>query len=111
MHIVTGPHIPAEQLQRLQQRVLAHPHITVQHYATDFLSWLQRADVSISLAGYNTCMDILSAGVRALVYPFTGQNNDEQTRRARKLSEAGLIRMLEPESCRQHCWRHGLNRF
>lgn len=98
MHIVTGPHIPAEQLQRLQQRVLAHPHITVQHYATDFLSWLQRADVSISLAGYNTCMDILSAGVRALVYPFTGQNNDEQTRRARKLSEAGLIGMLEPES-------------
>jgi predicted glycosyltransferase len=40
-------------------------------------------------------MDILSAGVRAILYPFTGNNNQEQTMRARKLEQRGRVRLIE----------------
>lgn len=94
MHVIAGPHIPAEQLGGLRHQAANYSQVTIQHYTTDFLAWLLRADLSISLAGYNTCMDILSVSARALVHPFTGQNNDEQTRRALKLSQAGLVELL-----------------
>ena len=65
----------------------------VQPFATDFLSELAQADLSISMAGYNTCMDILSAGVKALVYPFA--QNREQAFRAAKLEQLGVLEVLE----------------
>lgn len=98
MHVIAGPHIPKEQLRRIEQQAADQPNVTIQHYATELLSWMERADLSISLAGYNTCMEILSAGVRALVYPFTGHGNDEQTLRASKLQASGLIRRLDPQN-------------
>ena len=62
-------------------------------FSPDFLNELARADLSVSMAGYNTCMDILSTNVRALVYPFP--QNREQTMRARKLQELGVLEVLE----------------
>ena len=96
MHIITGPHMPEEQFVRFQEQVKAGPHMTIQRFSKRFFSYLQQADLSISMAGYNTCMDILTAGVRALVYPFTGHNNQEQTIRARKLEQMGVVRMIAP---------------
>src|SRR5262245_21007842 len=96
IHILTGPHIPARQFQSLQEQVRDHPHITLEQHTTQFLAYLQQAALSISMAGYNTCMDILSTGVRALVYPFTRPDNEEQTLRARKLEQLGYVKMLDP---------------
>ncbi len=95
MHILTGPHIPVEQFESLQQQAAGRSHITLERHTTQFLSLLRRADLSISMAGYNTCMDILSAGVRALVWPFAEHENDEQTIRARKLEKLGAVAVLE----------------
>src|SRR5262245_16008858 len=96
LHILTGPHIPAEHFQSLLERVDGRSHITLQRHTTHFLTMLRRADLSISMAGYNTCMDILSAGVRALVWPFTEHENGEQTLRARKLEQLGYLSVLDP---------------
>src|SRR5215831_10404905 len=96
LRILAGPHMPAEQFQDLQERVAGRSHITLQRHTTQFLNLLRRADLSISLAGYNTCMDILSAGVRALVLPFTEHENGEQTLRARKLEQLGYVGVLDP---------------
>lgn len=96
MHVLTGPHIPAEAFARLQQLAAGHAHVTLEHHTTQFMHWLRQAALSVSMAGYNTCMDILSAHARALVYPFTEHDNDEQTWRARKLEQFGYVRMLEP---------------
>jgi predicted glycosyltransferase len=95
LHILTGPHMPDEQFQRLQQQVAGCPRITLERHTTQFLAWLRQADLSISMAGYNTCMDILSAGVRALVWPFSEHENDEQTLRARKLEQLGYVSVLD----------------
>ncbi|HZF39322.1 MAG TPA: glycosyltransferase [Blastocatellia bacterium] len=96
LHILAGPHMPVEQFQSLQEQVAGRSHITLQRHTTQFLTLLRQADLSISMAGYNTCMDILSAGVRALVWPFTEHENGEQTLRARKLEQLGYVSMLDP---------------
>ncbi|HEX4947675.1 MAG TPA: glycosyltransferase, partial [Blastocatellia bacterium] len=95
LHIVTGPHCPDEIFVQLQQRIAQQSAITLERFTPDFPALLQQADLSISLAGYNTCMDILSAGVRAILYPFTGNNNQEQTMRARKLEQLGRVRLIQ----------------
>ncbi|MGH9843609.1 MAG: glycosyltransferase, partial [Blastocatellia bacterium] len=87
---------PVEQFQRLQQQIAGRSHITLERHTTQFLTWLRQADLSISMAGYNTCMDILSARVRALVCPFAEHENDEQTLRARKLEQLGYVSVLDP---------------
>jgi predicted glycosyltransferase len=96
LRILAGPHMPDEQFQDLQERVAGRSHITLQRHTTQFLNLLRQADLSISMAGYNTCMDILSAGVRALVWPFTEHENGEQTLRARKLEQLGYVSVLDP---------------
>lgn len=94
MHIVTGPHYPADQFQALQQQVAALPQVSLEHHTAQFMRWLRQAALSISMAGYNTCMDILSAHVPALVYPFTEHDNDEQLLRAQKLEQLGYVGLL-----------------
>jgi predicted glycosyltransferase len=96
LRILTGPHMPAEQFQELRERVAGRSHISLQRHTTQFLNLLRQADLSISMAGYNTCMDILSAGVRALVWPFTEHENGEQMLRARKLEQLGYLSVLDP---------------
>ena len=45
------------------------------------------------MAGYNTCMNILSAGATAMVWPFA--QNREQRQRAEALADLGLLEVLE----------------
>jgi predicted glycosyltransferase len=96
LHILTGPHMRVEEFQSLRRRAEGHSYITIESHTTQFLSLLRQADLSISMAGYNTCMDILSAGVRALVWPFTEHENGEQMMRARKLERLGYVNILDP---------------
>ena len=39
---------------------------------------MQTADISLSLSGYNTTMNILSTGVRAIVVPIGHENQDQE---------------------------------
>ncbi|MBE7472496.1 MAG: hypothetical protein DPW09_19610 [Anaerolineae bacterium] len=97
MLIFGGPYLPAEQFLQLQALAADKPHIILRQYTTHFLDFLRQADLSISMAGYNTCMDILSTGVRAMVWPFTGGDNNEQTLRADKLEQLGLVSVIRPD--------------
>ena len=57
---------------------------------------LARSRLSLSQAGYNTVMDILAVGARALVLPFAEGAESEQSLRARLLAERGLLSLMEP---------------
>jgi len=96
MLIFTGPYLPEEQLVRLKRLAAVSSQITIEGFTASLLSRLEQADLSISMAGYNTCMNILTTGVRALVYPFTGADNEEQeqTIRANKLEELGVVSVI-----------------
>ncbi len=95
--IFTGPYLPQEDFARLQEKVVSHPHIILKRFTANFLKYMEQATVSISMAGYNTCMNILSTGVQAVVLPFSGGGNDEQGSRARKLEALGLLSVLEAD--------------
>lgn len=97
LHILTGPHCPDEIYAQLQQRIATRANISIERFTPDFPAYLQQADLSVSMAGYNTCMDVVSAGIRAIVYPFTGDDNQEQRMRARKLERLGAVTVLVPE--------------
>jgi predicted glycosyltransferase len=51
----------------------------------------------VSQCGYNTALDVLRAGVPALVVPFADGGEDEQTRRAARLARLGAVRVLHPD--------------
>ena len=52
---------------------------TVERHRADFVDLLGNCRVSISQAGYNTTMEILSCGARAVLVPFGGGAEIEQT--------------------------------
>jgi predicted glycosyltransferase len=52
--------------------------------------------MSVSQCGYNTVMDILESRMPALVVPFVRGQEDEQSQRAQKLAQLGLVKVLNP---------------
>lgn len=102
MVIFTGPYMPEPQYAQLQELAALHAHIDVRRFSSTFESLMQQAALSISMAGYNTCMNLLNTGTRALVLPFTGHNNDEQTIRAKKLEQRGLLTVLDVDDLIPH---------
>ncbi|GAB6193257.1 glycosyltransferase family protein [Desulfocastanea catecholica] len=68
-------------------------HMTIDRFTDRFPAWLEAADLSISMAGYNTCMNLVQAGIPALVYPF--QQNSEQRLRAARLGRKAPIIIID----------------
>ena len=58
---------------------------------------LAAAAAAVSQGGYNTTLEIVRAGVPALVVPYATPEEDEQLRRARRLERLGALRVLEPD--------------
>ncbi len=96
-HFFAGPFMEEQAFQRLQRLASDIHSVTFTRYTPNLAACLKQADLSISMAGYNTMMDILSTGVRALVSPFTGGGDQEQTVRAQKMAEKGVLNILTPE--------------
>jgi len=95
--IFTGPYLPEEDYARLEALVAPRPHVTLRRYTTQFLAYMKAAELSISMAGYNTCMNILVTETKSILLPFTGNNNEEQTIRAEKLEALSVATMIRPE--------------
>jgi len=93
LQIFTGPYCSSKDYGEIGSQ--SQPHITVDRFTSNFPNWLAEADLSISMAGYNTCMNLLQTGVPALVLPF--HQNREQALRVDKLHEKSTIRALSPE--------------
>jgi len=96
LEVYTGPFLDQKEFDRLEKS--AGSNLRVTRFAADFLSYLAAADLSVSMGGYNTTMNILASGVPALVWPF-GQNR-EQRLRAGRLADLGALRVLEDEELR-----------
>ena len=69
--------------------------IVVEQHRPDFVSQLAACRVSVSQGGYNTVMETLGVGARAVVVPFAGGAETEQTLRARILGQRGWIHVVE----------------
>ena len=93
--VFAGPLMPDHAYESLQKIASQAGNVTLTRYTPNLPGFMRRAELSISMAGYNTVMDILSAGVRSLVYPVTGNGDDEQRMRAEKLAAMGVMGLLE----------------
>ena len=69
--------------------------VVVERVRDDFTTLLRNCAVSVSQAGYNTTMEILDAGARAVLVPFAGGSETEQTLRATILAERGRLQVVE----------------
>jgi predicted glycosyltransferase len=92
LYVFCGPLMSEFDFAGLSKRAAAMPGVEVARFTKEFVSFLTAADLSVSMAGYNTCMNILAAGVPALVWPF-GQNREHRLR-AEKLDGLGCLTML-----------------
>jgi predicted glycosyltransferase len=88
--LITGPNLPP-----VERQALAAPKgVTIDTLRDDYREILSRAALSVSQAGYNTVMDILVTGVRAVLVPFSARKETEQTLRARLLAKRGRVRIV-----------------
>lgn len=93
LQIFTGPYCDSKDYETISSH--KQHNITIDRFTDSFPDWLTAADLSISMAGYNTCMNILQTGVPALVFPF--MQNKEQTLRAIKLGKKFPMSILEQD--------------
>jgi predicted glycosyltransferase len=93
LEVFTGPFMAENEFDKLTAR--AAPGIRIQRYTRRFLDYLYAADLSISLAGYNTCMNLLVTRVPALVYPYSRQR--EQPMRVAKIKNLLPMKILNEE--------------
>ena len=91
LQVFTGPFLPEGDFEQL--RSSAGDGAAVDRFTPEFLSYLAAADLSVSMAGYNTTMNLLAARVPALVWPFA--QNREQRLRAERLQALGALRLLK----------------
>jgi predicted glycosyltransferase len=69
--------------------------VIVERSRDDFTQRLANCALSVSQAGYNTVMETLSVGARAVVVPFAAGGESEQALRARLLAARGLLTVVE----------------
>jgi len=96
--LVAGPQLPDRDLAAIRAQAAAMENVAVDRFRPDFQALLAACRVSVSQAGYNTLMEILAAGTRAVVVPFAEAGETEQTLRARRLAAHGLLELVEAEA-------------
>jgi len=74
---------------------LSGPGIVVERSRPDFTALVTNAALSISQGGYNTVMEVLEAGTRAVIVPYAGGAETEQTMRAQELARHTPIEVLD----------------
>ncbi len=90
--ILAGRGLAESDFAALRQS--ASPNVTVERARPDFPALLASCALSISQAGYNTVLDLVEAGCRAIVVPFDAGAETEQGVRAEAMERAGLARCL-----------------
>ena len=97
IHIFTGPFIPEEQFLQLEKLADGQKNIKLRKYTSQLVEYMRQAELSISLTGYNTTMNILKTGVRSIVAPIGHYSQDnEQLIRTKKLEKLGLVEVVDP---------------
>jgi predicted glycosyltransferase len=91
MRAIAGPLMPQDDYEALQ--AIVAPNVELVRSVPDLADELSRARASISQCGYNTALDLLRTRVPALVVPYATPEEDEQTRRARRLEQLGVLKV------------------
>jgi predicted glycosyltransferase len=100
--LVAGPYLAEVTRRELEQQARELPArdgrraVVVEAHRPDLGAHLAGAALSVSQAGYNTVLELVAHGVRAVVVPFEA-SGDEQPLRAGLLAARGLLAIV-PEA-------------
>ena len=95
MKVIAGPFLNDESWRALRSLARGKNQLRLVRQVSDLCSELCGAALSISQAGYNTCLDVLRAKVPAILVPFAKEDEDEQRRRALRLQDLRAVRVLD----------------
>jgi len=93
--ILLGHNYPEADFQAC--RSAAPDGVIVERARPDFAQLLANCRLSISQGGYNTVMEVLATGARAVCLPYAGGLESEQTLRCGLLAQRGVIEMVKQE--------------
>ncbi|MDA0224823.1 MAG: glycosyltransferase, partial [Proteobacteria bacterium] len=95
--VLAGINLPATDFEALQALIArdGDGRVVLERARHDFTVLLKNGFLSISQVGYNTTMEILQAGIRAVGVPFAAGAEIEQTLRAQLLAARGLLELVE----------------
>jgi predicted glycosyltransferase len=94
--VLMGPNVAAQAGLELARS--AGPGCMVEPARADFPGLLARCHVSVSQAGYNTVMDVLTARARPVLVPFAGAGETEQALRADALASRGWAQIVPEDA-------------
>jgi predicted glycosyltransferase len=97
MRLIGGPFCPDEIVRELEAAAAAGAGLEFVRTVPTLAGELRRAAASVSQCGYNTALEVVRAGLPALVVPYATPEEDEQLRRAGRLERLGALRVLDPE--------------
>ncbi len=93
--MMVGATVEADKFEQLQ--ALAPEGVVIERARRDFTTLLMNCDLSISQGGYNTVMEILHAKCKAVIVPYAGGVETEQTMRAELLASRGVLHIADED--------------
>lgn len=87
--------MPQEQRQELRARA-RHLPVHILASVDDTYRYLEAADLIVAMAGYNTTVEILKTGKRAILVPRRGPSAEQRTRTG-LFAQRGWIDMVDPD--------------
>jgi predicted glycosyltransferase len=90
-----GPFLPASKRVSLQRLAAGLP-VRIVRSISDPLSYIEAADLVVTMAGYNTTVEILRSSTPALLVPRRGPSAEQRTR-VRLFKERGWVDGVDPD--------------
>jgi len=95
--LITGPFMPRDERRRLQdEAAVSGLSVRVKEKVSDTLSYIEAADALVTMAGYNTTVEVLRAGKPVVMVPRSGPSAEQRIRSA-LFSARGWVDAVPPE--------------
>lgn len=92
--ILAGDNLPEGAFRALAGLAAGAGGIELERSRRDFATLLANCELAVSQAGYNTLLETVQSRARAVVVPFAGGEETEQTLRAGCFAARGLLEMV-----------------
>lgn len=94
--MICGPEMSVENQQALFDVIRAFDNMKILEFTDDLTSYINAADLIISMAGYNTICEIISLDKPAVIVPRV-RPTKEQLIRAKCMNKLGLFTAIHPD--------------
>jgi predicted glycosyltransferase len=95
--MVAGPELPANSALGIRTAAQSCSNIRVVEFLEDMVSYMNAADVVISMAGYNTICELLTLGKKSILIPRVTPV-EEQKIRAERMAAVSFFRIILPDA-------------